>query len=135
VIGEPLAARRHWHAITAAFVATFPDAHFFHVHADYAALLSRLGYFVNDVGCETTLQVRSVCVCVFVCVVCVRVCVCVFLGVSGACCEGVRGQGPCVGEGCGGVSSACVGCGFTERLATAQAGVAPAPMPVHPPTT
>jgi hypothetical protein len=36
----------------------FPDAYFYHASEQYASLLHDMGYFINDVGAETTLQVR-----------------------------------------------------------------------------
>lgn len=35
----------------------FPGAKFYHVTEEYAALLADLGYYINGVGSETTLQV------------------------------------------------------------------------------
>mgnify|MGYP001807293144 CR=1 FL=1 len=37
----------------------FPDAYFYHASEQYASLLHDMGYFINDVGAETTLQVNS----------------------------------------------------------------------------
>jgi hypothetical protein len=76
-IGDPLAHESHWRHITQRFLATFPRAYFYHMSAKYAALLQDLGYWINDVGAETTLQVLACVVCACVCRVCVCVsCVC-----------------------------------------------------------
>jgi hypothetical protein len=53
-----LAAREHWQALTRLFLKQYPGAFFYHVTKEYAQLLYDIGYYVNDCGTETTLQVR-----------------------------------------------------------------------------
>jgi lysylphosphatidylglycerol synthetase-like protein (DUF2156 family) len=45
--------------LTGLFIHEFPEAYFYHASEKYAALLHDLGYWINDVGAETTLQVRA----------------------------------------------------------------------------
>lgn len=59
VIGDPLSHRMNWRAITELFVKEFPGTYFYHASAEYATLLHEMGYSLNDVGAETTLQVRE----------------------------------------------------------------------------
>lgn len=57
-IGDPLAPEGQWLYLTDLFLQEFPEAYFYHASEKYAALLHDMGYFINDVGAETTLQVR-----------------------------------------------------------------------------
>jgi lysylphosphatidylglycerol synthetase-like protein (DUF2156 family) len=59
-IGDPLAPDSQWVYLTGLFIQEFPEAYFYHASEKYAALLQDLGYFINDVGAETTLQVSCV---------------------------------------------------------------------------
>eukprot|EP00878_Enallax_costatus_P019816 GHUV01020919.1.p1 GENE.GHUV01020919.1~~GHUV01020919.1.p1 ORF type:complete len:326 (+),score=54.76 GHUV01020919.1:192-1169(+) len=59
VIGDPLSHRSNWRTITEMFVKEFPNSYFYHASKDYASLLHEMGFYVNDVGAETTLQVQS----------------------------------------------------------------------------
>jgi hypothetical protein len=59
-IGDPLCHESKWGYITELFMKEFPDAFFYHISEKYAKLLADLGYWVNDVGAETTLQVCGV---------------------------------------------------------------------------
>jgi len=59
-IGDPLCHESKWGYITELFMKEFPDAFFYHISEKYAKLLTDLGYWVNDVGAETTLQVCGV---------------------------------------------------------------------------
>lgn len=60
-VGDPLAPYSQWPYLTDLFLKEFPQAYFYHASEKYAALLHNMGYYINDVGAETTLQVR-VCV-------------------------------------------------------------------------
>lgn len=64
-VGDPLAPEAQWRGLTSLFVKEFPEAYFYHSSQAYASVLQDMGYWVNDVGAETTLQVRE----------CVRACV------------------------------------------------------------
>lgn len=57
-VGDPLTHESQWRSITEAFLRDFPKAYFYHASDKYAALLQDMGYWINDVGAETTLQVR-----------------------------------------------------------------------------
>lgn len=56
-IGDPLAPESQWLYLTDLFLQEFPEAYFYHASEKYAALLHDMGYWINDVGAETTLQV------------------------------------------------------------------------------
>jgi lysylphosphatidylglycerol synthetase-like protein (DUF2156 family) len=56
-IGEPLAPRSQWQHITSLFLQQFPDAYFHHATEEYAQMLHDMGYYINSIGSETTLQV------------------------------------------------------------------------------
>lgn len=58
-IGDPLTHKSAWRSITEKFKAQFPTAFFYHASEEYARLLHDMGYYINDVGAETTLQVRA----------------------------------------------------------------------------
>lgn len=58
-IGDPLAPDNQWVYLTGLFIMEFPEAYFYHASEKYAALLHDLGYWINDVGAETTLQVGT----------------------------------------------------------------------------
>jgi hypothetical protein len=60
--GEPVAPRASWSHLTQLFLATYPEAYFYHITAEYAQLLHDMGYWINGCGTETTLQV-CMCVC------------------------------------------------------------------------
>lgn len=57
-IGDPLCHESKWRYITELFIKEFPDTFFYHTSEKYAKLLAEMGYWINDVGAETTLQVR-----------------------------------------------------------------------------
>jgi hypothetical protein len=59
-IGDPLADDSQWLYLTDLFIQEFPEAYFYHASEKYAALLHDMGYYINDVGAETTLQVGRV---------------------------------------------------------------------------
>lgn len=59
VIGDPLCHRMNWRVVTEMFVKEFPGTYFYHASEEYAKLLHEMGYYLNDVGAETTLQVRA----------------------------------------------------------------------------
>jgi len=59
VVGDPACAPADWGALAAAFVAAHPDAQFWHASAAFAAELDRMGgFFVNDFGAETVIDLR-----------------------------------------------------------------------------
>jgi hypothetical protein len=59
-VADPLAALADWPALAAAFVAAHPGrAQFWHASADFAAVLDKMGgFFVNDFGAETVIDLR-----------------------------------------------------------------------------
>ncbi|WIA39641.1 hypothetical protein OEZ86_005718 [Tetradesmus obliquus] len=59
VIGDPLAHRSNWRTISEMFVKEFPGTYFYHASKEYAQVLHDIGYYINDVGAETTLQVQQ----------------------------------------------------------------------------
>lgn len=89
-IGDPLADDSQWLYLTDLFIQEFPEAYFYHASEKYAALLHDMGYFINDVGAETTLQVGAVDL-LPVCVWRGTGCGCVDRRAAGSCWEESRG--------------------------------------------
>ena len=58
-VGDPVADPAHWPALAAAFIAARPDAQFWHASAAFAGVLDKLGgFYVNDFGAETVIDLR-----------------------------------------------------------------------------
>jgi hypothetical protein len=59
-VGDPLAAPADWPALAATFAAAHPGrAQFWHASAEFAAVLDGMGgFFVNDFGAETVIDLR-----------------------------------------------------------------------------
>jgi hypothetical protein len=58
-VGDPAAARADWPALAAAFTAAHPDAQFWHASSAFAGVLDAMGgFFVNDFGAETVIDLR-----------------------------------------------------------------------------
>ena len=58
-VGDPLAARADWPAVTSSFLTAHPRALFWHVSAEYATVLQKWGLYINLFGAETAIDVQA----------------------------------------------------------------------------
>ena len=58
-VGDPLAARADWPAVTSSVLTAHPRALFWHVSAEYATVLQKWGLHINLFGAETAIDVQA----------------------------------------------------------------------------